>query len=1010
MRNAVCWLIVALLTLQVSLLGIDISDEKSIDFKENNDEDVKFSGRQSSGMNGNVTVESDCNFTNWQNPADGLGGPLWQNGSNYTAYSIVEWPANSGEFYQTETGVSGQGSIEEDHWQGPCTCAEIGEFSGITWDATVSYDPWQIVEHNGTYWIAQDAGALVQEEPGNEGASGSASDFWVPCTHEDSTPCDELIGMGTTVWDTSIMVTEGEIYEFPANSSNFYMVAPLISNQAVGEPGVDLDAWDEEYCSCKDIWSDSGEPVWDSSIDYLQNAVVEWPAGSSTLYISFDHGLGVEPGSANSSYLWRLCDGLQPSGNPCEEFNGYGGMPWYNTTLVSAGDIYEFPTGSGHFYTVSPGMNQQLVGEPGLDLDAWSEKYCTCEDIWMTAGSPVWDSNTVYSAGMMVEYPANTGDIWMAIVSQTTTGVTPDQPFADGNEWELCGGEEPSDGPCGGLMSVGVWDDLSRVSTGEIYEYPGGSGDYYEVIIQGYVDQEVDSPTTNMDIWAPVDCPCEEEWMAAGSPVWDASTTYPTNSVVEWPAGSMMLYIAWASPGPGDEPDTDPEWELCSSPDEPSGTTPCAGLSIVGIWDSSMTVTSGEIYEYLGMYYQVNAGGPFTNMNAPDVDMDVWTPIDCPCKETWVANGQPVWGDPTTDAYYPAMHPINYVVEYPANSGILYINTVDEFSLGMNTEPGVDENWVLCDGQEPNQPSSNPCAGLNVSVWDNTTAPAVGDIYQYPANSGTYYEIIFTHADANGGPNWVADPTQQVGDEFWVPYSCPCKETWVANNQPIWDATVDYPGNYVVEWPAGTGNLYIPLEPTGVGIGAEPGIDIHWVLCDGDGPSPGPCDGLNVSVWDNTTAPAVGDIYEFPANLGTYYQIIFVHEDANGGPDWVADPTQQTGDEFWVPYSCPCKTTWVANGQPVWDDTITFYSGNYVVEWPANSGALYLAEGGGLTGSVEPGTDGHWIPCEGNPEAEAEAEDEEEEAEEDSIPSIGLALTLLGVLTASAFVGRTRIE
>ena len=228
----------------------------------------------------------------------------------------------------------------------------------------------------------------------------------------------------------------------------------------------------------------------------------------------------------------------------------------------------------------------------------------------------------------------------------------------------------------------------------------------------------------------------------------------------------------------------------------------------------------------------------------------------------------------------------------------------------------------------------------------------------------------------------------------------------MANNQPIWDATVEYPGNYVVEWPAGTGNLYIPLEPTGVGVGAEPGIDIHWVLCDGEGPNPGPCDGLNVSVWDNTTAPAVGDIYEFPANSGTYYQIIFVHEDANGGPHWVADPTQQTGDEFWVPYSCPCKTTWVANGQPVWDDTITFYSGNYVVEWPAGSGALYLAEGGGLTGSVEPGTDGHWIPCDGNPEVEPEPI----EIDADSLPSLSVALTLLGILCASAFVGRTRVD
>ena len=105
-----------------------------------------------------------------------------------------------------------------------------------------------------------------------------------------------------------------------------------------------------------------------------------------------------------------------------------------------------------------------------------------------------------------------------------------------------------------------------------------------------------------------------------------------------------------------------------------------------------------------------------------------------------------------------------------------------------------------------------------------------------------------------------------------------------------------------------------------------------------------------------------------------------------------------------MPHSCPCKPTWVANGQPVWDDTITFYPGNYVVEWPAGSGALYISEGGGLTGSVEPGTDGHWIPCEGNPEVEAE----EEEAEEDSIPSIGVALTLLGILSAAGFISRSK--
>ena len=71
-------------------------------------------------------------------------------------------------------------------------------------------------------------------------------------------------------------------------------------NQTVGAPGVDLDAWGEPLdCDCKDIWYDTGMPVWDSSANYMQNAVVEWPAGSNTLYISFDHG-NVEPGSAST--------------------------------------------------------------------------------------------------------------------------------------------------------------------------------------------------------------------------------------------------------------------------------------------------------------------------------------------------------------------------------------------------------------------------------------------------------------------------------------------------------------------------------------------------------------------------------------------------------------------------------------------------------------------------------------------------------------------------------------
>ena len=993
MRNISCWLIVAILALQVSISGIEMTNDDNSELNQSNEEVTNFAGRQSSGMSGNVTVESDCNLTNWPNSADGLGGPVWQNNSYYDMYSIVEWPANSGHFYQNTANTSASPDDGPDHWDGPCTCAEIGEHSGIVWDSTMSYNPWQIVDHNGVFWIAQDAGTMAGDEP------VSSSDLWVQCSHEDTTPCDELIGNGQiTVWDNTTLVSSGEIYEFPVNSGDFYMAASFLNNQTTGEPGVDLDAWEDDYCDCKDIWFDSGEPVWDSSVNYLQNAVVEWPAGSSNLYISFDHGVGIEPNGPDD-YLWRLCVGEEPSGNLCDEFNGYGGMVWDNMTLVSTGEIYEYPAGSGEFHSVAPGFSNQTVGAPGIDFQSWSKESCSCNDIWMTAGSPVWDSNTVYDVGMMVEYPIGTGDIWMAIVSQTTTGVTPDQEFADGNEWELCGGEEPAEGPCGGLISVGVWSDPSRVSTGEIYQYPAGSGDYYEVIIQGYLDQEVNPPTLDMDVWAPVDCPCEEEWMANGEPVWTPNTAYSGSDVVEWPAGSGDLYMTLETTGvsaTNNEPGNDTHWVLCSSTDEPPAITPCAGLTIVGIWDSSMNVTSGEIYEFSGMYYQVNPGSPFWSVSAPDIDMDVWTPIDCPCKETWAANGEPVW-----DGTVPYLQ--NDVVEWPAGSGHLYMAEGDAswVGSGMGTqtpEPTTDDYWIPCDNYTT-MPSGNPCAGLDVlGVWDSSMTVSSGEVYEYPANSDTYYQV-------NQGSPFTSVSAPDIDMDVWSPIDCPCKETWVANNQPVWDASVDYPGNYVVEWPAGTGNLYIPLEPTGVGIGAEPGVDIHWVLCEGEGPSPGPCDGLNVPVWDNSTAPAVGDIYQYPANSGDYYQIIFIHADSAGGPDWVSYPDESGADEFWVPYSCPCKPTWVANGQPVWDDTITFYSGNYVVEWPANSGALYIAEAGGITGAGEPGIDGHWIPCEGNPEIEAEDEDE---AEDDSIPSIGVALTLVGILSAAGFISRSK--
>ena len=57
MRNLTCWVIVAILTLQVSLMGIDFSEENHNEFEEKTQEQPAFTGRQSPGMNGNTT---DC--------------------------------------------------------------------------------------------------------------------------------------------------------------------------------------------------------------------------------------------------------------------------------------------------------------------------------------------------------------------------------------------------------------------------------------------------------------------------------------------------------------------------------------------------------------------------------------------------------------------------------------------------------------------------------------------------------------------------------------------------------------------------------------------------------------------------------------------------------------------------------------------------------------------------------------------------------------------------------------
>jgi hypothetical protein len=228
----------------------------------------------------------------------------------------------------------------------------------------------------------------------------------------------------------------------------------------------------------------------------------------------------------------------------------------------------------------------------------------------------------------------------------------------------------------------------------------------------------------------------------------------------------------------------------------------------------------------------------------------------------------------------------------------------------------------------------------------------------------------------------------------------------VANGEPVWDVTQSYyPGNYVVEWPAGSNILWIS-EAGGLSSSVEPGSDPHWMPCESDKPSSddGPCAGITVvGVWDPTVPVTTGEVYQYPVQSGIFYEVImpgYVNQLTNPPP---LDP------DVWAVKACPCNDTWVANGEPVWDNTQSYYPGNYVVEWPANSGVLYISEGGGITGAGEPGLDGHWILCDKlkfDSDNNVDDKDKVEEDETDSIPAIGVFGTMVAVTVGFMIAAR----
>ena len=107
MRKLSCWLIIAVLTIHMSVYSMDYTNDE-VDFDTSETDEVsQTSGRDSHQMQGN---ENDTNPCNFNNSANGLGGPVWDSSVSYNLHDVVEYPADSGHFWQSTTAGPTAGS------------------------------------------------------------------------------------------------------------------------------------------------------------------------------------------------------------------------------------------------------------------------------------------------------------------------------------------------------------------------------------------------------------------------------------------------------------------------------------------------------------------------------------------------------------------------------------------------------------------------------------------------------------------------------------------------------------------------------------------------------------------------------------------------------------------------------------------------------------------------------------------------------------------------------------
>ena len=479
----------------------------------------------------------------------GKVGPAYDSTTSYMALDVVEYPAGGGMYWMAMSDfLSTVPSSTDVNWSGPCNCTEISFVTGnqVSWDSNDPYHPWDVVVHDGQIWISNMNENTYEPVVGDP--YGLGIDPWIlcdntsssggggtdgGCTYEDAA---QYNGYGGPVWNNGDSTTTGSIYEYPANSGEFWIATVDLSSAPAPDSAGGPEAW-EGSCNCSEIWNAAGTPTYDATQNYNQWFILEHPSGSGNLWITPTSSIaGEEPGMSND--VWRLCgnhtttgggdvpgDGGCP-GETAASFNGYGGPLWVANQAYAASSIVEWPAASGEFWKAKVGVS---AGSSQPDNNADWLGACNCSEIW-TYSSDVWSASGQYDWSQIVEH---NGDLYISLVYQNQNS----EPGKSDKTWRICGGAEPS--PCDRANGfAGPWYDQSQHSYQEndVVEYPAGTGIYYVSTFDGNTAHPNDGELRG---W--VRCNCSELWDGTQ---YTAGTIYSEYKIVE---NGGTLYIRTAA-------------------------------------------------------------------------------------------------------------------------------------------------------------------------------------------------------------------------------------------------------------------------------------------------------------------------------------------------------------------------------------------------------------------------------------------------------------------------------